>query len=99
MNAHVQRRKFLFDDTLKICFSKASQSCEVPKEETEPIVVIFQIETATHPFRQLIDEAKLTVVIARVNPIKHSTVNRHTEWLTWQTIYDDVERLTAPRDL
>ena len=75
MNAHINRRQPLFKNSLKIRLSESCQRGEVAKQKTQPIVVVLQIQTATHSLRQLVNETELAMVIACVNAIEHGTRN------------------------
>jgi hypothetical protein len=67
----VQWREALADDTLEVRLGEPRQRREVAIEETQPVVVVFQVEAPAHPLRQLVDEAELAVVVAGAHPIEH----------------------------
>ena len=71
VNRHVQRRQSLGNDPFQIGFGEAGKGREVAVEKAQPIVIVLEIQTSTHALRKLIDEAKLAVVVARANTIKH----------------------------
>jgi Na+/proline symporter len=84
MDAHVQRREPLGHDPFEICLGEPRQRREVAVQERQPVVVVFQVEAAPHPLRELVDEAELTVVVAGPYPIEDRA--RHL----------DAQRLTRP---
>ena len=95
MDTDVQRRKAFVDDTLEICFRETSHRGEISKQETQSVVVVFHVQTAAHAFWQLINEAKFTVVVARMNTVKHSARDRYSQWLTGQSRQFQFEGLSS----
>ncbi|CAB4365633.1 unannotated protein [freshwater metagenome] len=73
MNADVQRRQALGDDTFEVGLGEAGERGEVAVQERQAVVVVLEVQAAAQARGQLVDEAELAVVIARAHPVEHCT--------------------------
>lgn len=79
MDADVQRRQSLIDNSLQVGLREAGQSGEVPVQKAEAVIVILQIQALSHPGWQLIDETERTVIVARSNSIEDGAGDLQSE--------------------
>ncbi|CAB4905744.1 unannotated protein [freshwater metagenome] len=75
MNTDIQRREAFGNHPLEIGFGEPRQRREIAIEKTQAVIIIFEIQTLTHPRRQLVDKTKSAVVVTSTNSIKQGTCN------------------------
>jgi len=96
----MQWREANGDNPLEVCLGETGQGSEVSVEETQAVVVVFQVQAAAHALGQLMDEAEVTVVVAGSDPVKHGGMNLDADVLAHETFDVDVElnSLTSDRE-
>ncbi len=65
-----ERSQPLGEDALRVELGEAGQRGEVPVEEREPVVVVLQVQAASHALGQLVDEAERAVVVAGADAVE-----------------------------
>lgn len=70
MDTHVQRGQPIDEDSFQVGFGESGQGREVSVQKAQPIIVIFEIQALSHSRRQLIDEAKGTVIVTGSHSIE-----------------------------
>ena len=60
----------LGEDALGIQLGESGEGGEVAVQEREPVVVVLEVEAASHPLGQLVDEAEGAVVVAGADAVE-----------------------------
>ena len=98
VDADVQRRQPLGDDSLEVGLGEAGERREVPVEERQPVVVVLQVERSPQARRQLVDEAELAVVVAGADLVEQRRVDLDAERLARLLVHVERQRLVLAAD-
>ncbi len=98
MDRDVKRGKSLVDHPLQVELGEPRQRGEVPIQERKAVVVVLQIQALSHPFRQLVDEAEVAMVVAGPHSVEHRGGDLDTHRLAGglRDLQDDL--FVAPAD-
>ena len=84
-----QRAEPLGEDALGVELGEAGQRGEVPVEERQPVVVVLEVQAASHPLGQLVDEAERAVVVAGADAVEDGRGDLDAEGLARRLVDPD----------
>ncbi len=89
VDAHVERAELLREHPFEVGLGEPRERGEVPIEKGKAIVVVLQVQAATHPLRELVDETEGAVVVARANAVEHRALEIEPEGRAGGFVDDD----------
>ena len=94
-----QGRQTLGEDTFEVELGEAGESCEIPVQERQPVVVVLEVEAASHALGELVDEAELAVVVTGTHPVEHRRGHFDPRYFARLLAQEHGELLVTPSDL